>query len=259
MLLVLLSLISVAFGSRWDSYSSFEEEQMSYSYDESIREESLRELGFGTHLGGAKLAGAILLISVGLFMNFFGKRFFKTLLGIIGFIAGAAAGAFLSTQQFANSLPGLLLYGLCGAIYGALLFASLWRTGVILLSTVAGFSVTTFLLDVTGVFGIKRYDIIAATIGAFVASILSYAYSKPAISIIMSVLGSGATTLAVDIIRGRRDVLGYILFPALAISGIVVQTVVYRNKKTQVDDLDAPPAYDRPAFHYPEISTAHKI
>jgi hypothetical protein len=214
---------------------------------------------FGTDLTEFQLAGAFIMILAGLFMTFFGKRFFKTLLATLGFIISAVGGSVLAGNQCDDSSVAILLYGLCGGIYGALLFASLWRTGVIILSTAAGASVAAFLLNFTDVVSSDSEYEIAVTIGAFIASILGYVYSKLAITFIMAILGSGATTLGARKISGPNFIVESMLFPVLVISGIAVQIVVFRNKKTQVDDLDAPTVCDRPAFNYLLASTSPKI
>jgi len=79
---------------------------------------------------------------------FFGYRIFRIILGVIGFIAGAAFGAMLS-GIYMRGEAGLILGGILGGVIGAVVLIAVYIVGVFLLGGLLGWlaALGLFALD----------------------------------------------------------------------------------------------------------------
>ncbi len=157
---------------------------------------------------------AILLVFVGLFLAFAGRRIWKSVMsfigGIIGFLVGFALGTALS-----GVLVGFLV-GALGGIVGSAVFVFLARLGI---SIVAG--VLAFLL-VSSLFAASMSAnslFIAGLVAGFIVFVLVFIFVEAAIGVVTAVAGGllfgfGLILLDADMTLSVIGMLAVIVFGA---------------------------------------------
>jgi hypothetical protein len=138
----------------------------------------------GTNL----VAGAIILGLLGIVECFFGYRFFRLVLAVIGFFIGAGFAIALvnSDQALINALVGLV-----GGVIGATLFYYLYFIGTFLAGIALGGTVAAVLaanLNLT-----SNVTNIVVIVGAVIGGILGIIFSK--YIIMLSTAFTGATQI----------------------------------------------------------------
>ncbi len=174
---------------------------------------------------------ALLLVFVGLFLAFAGRRIWKSVMsfigGIIGFLVGFALGTALS-----GVLVGFLI-GALGGIIGSAVFVFLARLGI---SAVAG--ILAFLL-VSAMGGSSVFVI--AVIAALVVFVITFVFVEAAIGVVTAVaggllLGFGLIMLDVDM------TLSLIAMVAVIVFGAAFQLYVWHEEEDRKHGK-LPPVY----------------
>jgi hypothetical protein len=181
----------------------------------------------------------LVAVLLGLANCFFGYRIFKFLLGVVGFILGAAAGAVLGASIGDGGQLAILLGGLIGGIVGAGLLVALYILGVFLFGASAG----AMLLGVIGTALNLELPPVVIIVGAVIVGIIAVVLQK--VVIILATAISGAWTAVVGgsaLLAGRvleldqfwsslpwgESWVPLIVWFILAIAGAIVQ---FRSRK----------------------------
>lgn len=191
--------------------------------------------------------GSIVLLAAGLLATFAGYRFFRVVLGLFGFLIGAAAA---STIVGAEQTPYLVGAAIVGGIIGALILIGAYFVGVALLGAGLGAAAVTLIWSQLGADPHALIVIVAAVFGALGALamqryviIISTAFGGAATAIASAVTLAGSGS---PIVAERADVWPiYLVIPApesrwvviawllLGAAGVAVQiTVTAREEKT---------------------------
>ncbi|KAI8802160.1 hypothetical protein BJ742DRAFT_834156 [Cladochytrium replicatum] len=238
---------------------------------------------------------AIVLIVFGVLMAFAGFALFKIILFIAGFYSFSLLTVFildlvaanLQGEQLTNfNNNAAIIFGVCVLIMGIVggaLFLCLWRLGLFFIGALLGYTISAFILAVTGSSFISsdvwRYVFIGAFSLVFAIAILFV--EKPLLIISTAISGAFALTMGIDVFvrtgfvaavtgvansvknsgagaieNGVKGIFGgstlvmAIVFVAVAVLGIVVQFVV--SGRTQGNGRFSHAAYDgkpRPGVH----------
>jgi len=199
-------------------------------------QEVLRELlaslgGLSSLFRGVSLGIGIL---IGLIQCFWGYRLFRVVLGIVGFLIGAALGWVLGLS-FIGEQWGAILGAILGGLIGAALLSVLYFLGVFVMGGLLGAMLGATLLGVVGLDQIPVVLIVLGIIGGILAVIfqkamiiLSTAFSGSwsAVTGIAYFLGGGYVWSGLD--GGLRAMpwrTGVVLLAwlALGIIGSVIQ------------------------------------
>jgi hypothetical protein len=93
---------------------------------------------------------APLAVAVGLLACFLGYRLLKLTLGLMGFIAGAAAGWAVGSSLEPGNSGITLVFAFIGAVIGAVLYVWLLYLGIFLLGASAGLVVAAVFFNLAG-------------------------------------------------------------------------------------------------------------
>ena len=144
---------------------------------------------------------ALIALGAGLVALFFGYRLFTAILPILGFIAGAAAGAqavnLIFGDGFLVTITSIIVAVIVGIVFAALAYF-VWALGVVLAVAAMGFAVGTAILPAFGL----DLDVTSWLIGVAVAaalSIIAVVMRLPKLIVIgvTSLWGSGASIAGV--------------------------------------------------------------
>lgn len=173
-------------------------------------------------------------ILIGVVQCFWGYRLFRFVLGIVGFLIGAALGWAIGLS-FIGEQWGAILGAILGGLIGAGLFSALYFLGVFVMGAFLGAILGATLLGVAGLDQIPVVLIVLAVIGGIIAVvfqkamiILSTAFSGSwsAVTGIAYFLGGGYAWagLAGGLRRtGWPTILVLLAWIALGVVGSVVQ------------------------------------
>jgi hypothetical protein len=189
--------------------------------------------------GGAAVLLALVAIGLGLLNCFFGYRIFRFMLGVYGFILGAAVGLIVAGAVTEGQALWLILGALLGGLVGAALISLLYIVGVFVVGAVAG------VLLVGALGGILNIDMptLVVLIGAVAAGVIAVIFQRVAIILATAFSGAWAAVSGLAAIFMGRDVtlteipkqmlagrlvglpllLMLVLWLALSIAGAVVQ------------------------------------
>ena len=107
---------------------------------------------------------ALIVLAVGLVALFFGYRLFTAILPILGFVAGAAAGAqavfLIFGDGFLATVTSIVVAIIVGIVFAALAYF-VWALGVVLAVAGMGFAVGTAILPAIGL----DLDVVSWVIG----------------------------------------------------------------------------------------------
>ncbi len=165
----------------------------------------------------------LLRILAGIALVLAGRRLFWLFVGLIGFISGA--------RMASHFFPGqpewmILAIALRAGVLGALLALFLQWLAVGLAGFLAGAYITVSLLHLSG-WGTGGIDWLLFFIGGILGTILIIVLFDWALIILSSLAGAG---LIIETLHANQGVAA-MLFIALVIVGIVVQSRVTRVKK----------------------------
>ena len=197
---------------------------------------------------GALYLIALASIGLGVVYCFFGYRIFKIVLGILGFVLGASAGAAIALNLFGREQVLVILAGLVGGVIGAVLMVVLYFIGIFLLGAWLGSLLGVLLTGGSESLIATVIILVLAVIGGIVAVVLQQ------LMIIISTSLSGAWGIVSGIshfiwgglgpirpfqyhpnLRALRPMgmRGYIMLLCwilLGIAGIVVQYRITKEK-----------------------------
>lgn len=223
------------------------------------REEVLKlgELSWDTGVLGT------ILIAVGIFLTFFGRKYFKAFLGAAGFFAAALLGLFIlffihEVIYPFTSYARWIIYGgsvVMGAL-GAAAAVMLWKVGVFAAAGMGGFWLGTFLMSLKAGGLIENYigRNIFITITTIAALVAVFFFESLILIVASAVTGAHALVIGVDcfvnwgfklfllslVIQDRMlmfDSLGWEIYSmlaavlGLAVIGTVVQ-LLFTNKES---------------------------
>lgn len=163
---------------------------------------------------------AVLLVFVGLFLAFAGRRIWKSVMSFIGGIIGFLVGLAIGTAAF-GVLIGLLI-GILGGIIGSAIFVFLARLGI---SVVAG--LLAFL--VVSAIGGTTWLIPALIVGA-VVFVVTFVFVEAAIGVVTAVAGGllfGFGLILLDVNMG----LSVIAMLAVIVFGAAFQLYVWHEEE----------------------------
>jgi len=156
-----------------------------------------------------QLIAGLLLVFIGLFLAFMGRRIWKSVMsfigGVIGFVVGLAIGTAIG-----GVLVGIIV-GLLGGFIGSAVFVFLARVGISAVAALLAF------LVVSGIGG-DSWFVAALIVGAVVFA-LTFAFVETAIGVVTAVaggllLGFGLIILEVDLTISVLAMLAVIVFGA---------------------------------------------
>lgn len=204
--------------------------------------------------GGTLILAALISIALGIANCFFGYRIFRVLLGIIGFVAGAAGGLAIVQALIAERVittSGPLLYQILGVLIGgalgAVLLIFVYFIGIFLLGALMGLLIGTYAAQALSAG--DDVTLIAGIVLALVGGVLALIIQRVIIIIATSISGAysivwGLALLvsprtATRMLSGQAEmvesapVLLLVGWVVLAIAGMVVQFAVTGKKKPQ--------------------------
>ena len=207
---------------------------------------------------GALYLIALASVALGALYCFFGYRIFRVLLGILGFILGAAAVAVVAWDIFGRDQQVIvILAGLVGGIIGAVLMVMLYFVGVFLLGAWLG-SLLGVLL--TGGGGSTVEIVIIVTL-AVIGGIMAVIFQKLMIIVSTALSGSWVIVSGVSQLVGGGSVPvrslqyhpdigflrsmgigGYVMllfWVLLGTAGMVVQYRITRERRSEEGDRGA--------------------
>jgi hypothetical protein len=217
--------------------------------------------------GGTAIIAGLISILLGIANCFFGYRIFRVLLGIIGFIGGAAAGlAIIQALVVAGNISssGSLLYyilaALIGGAIGAVLLIFVYFIGVFLLGALMGLLLGSYIAQAVG--GGDNVILIAAIVLALVGGILALILQRAVIIIATAISGAYSIVWGIALlvspgvvtrmlsgqtaIMQSAPVLLLVGWVILAIAGMVVQFAWTGKKKPKPIAAGAVPAGTAP-------------
>ncbi len=167
-----------------------------------------------------QMIAAILLVFIGLFLAFAGRRIWKSVMSFIGGIIGFVVGLALGTAV-GGVLVGLIV-GILGGIVGSAVFVFLARLGI---SIVAGLLAFLVVVALAG-----EAWLIAGLIVGFVLFVVTFVFVEAAIGVVTAVaggllLGFGLIILEVDMAISVIAMLAVIVF------GAVVQLYAWHEEE----------------------------
>ena len=146
--------------------------------------------------------GAIVLGLLGIVECFFGYRFFRIVLAIVGFFVGAGiAIALVNTDQSAVNL----LAGVIGGLIGATIFYFLYFLGTFLAGIALGATVAAILAGNLGLTASATN--IVVLVGAVIGGILGFVLSKYIIMLSTAVTGATQIVYALLLLLPGTHVL----------------------------------------------------
>jgi len=171
---------------------------------------------------------ALIVLAVGLVALFFGYRLFTAILPILGFVAGAAAGAqavfLIFGDGFLATVTSIVVAIVVGIVFAAIAYF-VWAAGVVLAVAGMGFAVGTAILPALGL----DLDVVSWVIGVAVAAalaIIAVVMRLPKIIVIglTALWGSGATIAGVLVFLNQvePEELGY-----GAVDAVVSQSFIW--------------------------------
>lgn len=144
-------------------------------------------------LSGYSVPVGVVAVLLGLANCFFGYRIFKFMLGVVGFLLGAAAGVVLGSYLGDGGELAMLIGGLVGGLIGAGLLVALYFLGVFLFGAAVG----ALLVGVLGTAMNIEMPTAATIVGAIILGIIAVVLQK--VVIILSTALSGAWTTVVGV------------------------------------------------------------
>jgi hypothetical protein len=141
--------------------------------------------------------GAIVLVAAGLLSTFAGYRFFRIILGLFGFLLGAAvASSIVGADQRAYMVGAAVV----GGIIGALILIGGYFVGVALLGAALGAAAVTLIWS-----PLARDPHAIIVIGAAVLGALGALAMQRYVIIISTAFGGAATTIAGAVALAGND------------------------------------------------------
>jgi hypothetical protein len=198
---------------------------------------------------------AVILIIVGLALNFFGYRLIRTTLFVMGFLLFSFLG-FMFLPQLHLSDQVVLLISFCLGLLGGFIGMFLVSFGLFVLGSLAGFSLGLLIISLHPAAFLETSSARAIFLITFITLgiLLMYFLQKPAIIISTSMLGSfiffngfdvfahqGFVSQTRAFLKGQIDVSGQSVsanpnlyaviacVPLLALVGMVVQFLMNRH------------------------------
>ena len=171
---------------------------------------------------------ALIVLAVGLVALFFGYRLFTAILPILGFVAGAAAGAqavfLIFGDGFLATVTSIVVAIIVGIVFAALAYF-VWALGVVLAVAGMGFAVGTAILPAIGL----DLDVVSWLIGVALAAALAIIavvmrLPKAIVIGLTALWGAGASIAGVLVLLGQvePEELGY-----GAVDAVVSQSFVW--------------------------------
>jgi len=152
------------------------------------------------------IVAGIICIGIGLFLTFFGYRFFRPMLFFAGFALFALI-AYIGAINISPLAPGdtlketiyLVVIVIVGFI-GGILVAIFWRIGLFVLGAVGGFFLAMFILALApnGLIPNPLFRALFIVILVIICAVLVFKLERPAIIIATSVAGAFLTILGID-------------------------------------------------------------
>jgi len=130
-------------------------------------------------------AFAIFSIIGGAIICFWGYRLFKVVLGLAGFIAGAALFYHFGAQYTAKMIV-LVILAIFGGLIGASLSMAFYYVGLFLLGALAGWQLGFLIATAVNI----EFVIIIPIIAAVIAGILACFFQKPIIIVATALIGA---------------------------------------------------------------------
>ena len=203
-----------------------------------------------TQDSGIQTIAALLLVFIGLFLAFAGRRIWKSVMSFIGGIIGFVVGLALGTA-IGGVLIGLVV-GVLGGIVGSAVFVFLARLGISVVAALLAFLVT---IAVAG-----ESWLVAGLVIGFVVFVLTFVFVEAAIGVVTAVAGGllfgfGMIILEVD------PALSMVAMLAVIVFGAVVQLYAWREetvkqpRKLAAEAPVPPPPPDMPVRACPRCGS----
>lgn len=154
------------------------------------------------------LAGFVFSL-VGLSVLFFGYRFFKLALGIMGFAAGFVLLISLGSAMVELGRTELLVAGVIGGIAGVFLFVMAYYAGIFIMGACLGYIIGSSIAPYLAV-----DPLIPITVAIVLGGMIIFAVQKVVIVCISSFFGAWMLFLGIAQILGRIDTNRLIIDPS---------------------------------------------
>lgn len=129
------------------------------------------------------------VIAIGIFYCFFGYRFFRIALIVLGFVLGALLGASLSTEFISQNDLVIVMMGAIGGIFGGVILPIFYTLGVFIMG--ASFGIVAFRSLVAGFdFSLQGPEVLWVLGAAIVGGALALFLLKYMIIIATALIGA---------------------------------------------------------------------
>jgi hypothetical protein len=171
---------------------------------------------------------SVALILIGILACFAGTRFFRTVLTLIGVVAGGLAGALLLRESGETIM---LAGGVIGAIIGGVLVNLLFSFAMTLIGVVLGITVGLFIISTIGTTD-PLVNVIIVAVLALIGAVLAARFERLIIAVATALIGAimiteGALLFvpgvgSVDVSTGLPVIQPTGVWPAVAIAAVIV-------------------------------------
>lgn len=168
----------------------------------------------------------IACVVVGVIMALFGLKLVRVISAIVGLIVGAGAGVAIAIAAGLNTTLSIAVIAVCGIVL-CVLCAALRKFGIFVMTFCCSFA--TFLMLIES--EIQVVLIICAVVSLILA-ILTVVFAEFLVIFVTGIVGGVEAGMILPFLLGMTKVtwIGYVLSLAIAVIGIVIQTMMQSRK-----------------------------
>ncbi len=168
----------------------------------------------------------IACVVVGVIMALFGLKIVRVISAIVGLIVGAGAGAAIGIAAGLSTNISLAVMGVCAVVL-CILCAVFRKFGIFVMTFCCAFA--TFIMLIESELPVI---LIICAVVAFILAILTVVFAEFLVIFVTGIVGGVEAGMILPFLLGMTKLswIGYVLSAAIAVIGIVVQTMMQSRK-----------------------------
>ena len=168
----------------------------------------------------------IATVIVGVIIALFGLKIVRVLSAIVGLGTGAVIGAVVAMIVGLDATKTLATIAVCGVVLG-IMCAVLKKFGIFVMTFLGSFGTFTTLLETKSLIVLGVCAVVA-----LIVAILTVIFAEFLVIFVTGIMGGVEAGMALPFIMGMTKIswIGYALSAAIAVIGIVVQTMMQSRK-----------------------------
>ena len=168
----------------------------------------------------------IACVVVGVLMALFGLKIVRVISAIVGLIVGAGAGVAIAIATGLNTTLSIAAVAVCGIVL-CVLCAALRRFGIFVMTFCCSFA--TFVLLIESELPVV---LIICAVVSLILSIFTVVFAEFLVIFVTGIVGGVEAGMILPFLLGMTKVtwIGYVLSAAIAVIGIVIQTMMQSRK-----------------------------